>query len=212
MARSPQIWQQCRSLSVAIQYWRYTRTWLTFRTLAWCRSANCCVAYRERIFPCHRSSSPNRRIGNLELWPIGSHSPIPLRVEELVRLQKSNSGQVEILNDSTPTNAPKPSESQLCPRGKQKGEALPHAVAERINLACISVSLALLDVDEYSIHQEGQKYLRTFVHHIPWREAPRPGWLGCCTHCWVSLDVGSTIQTFCYIETRICVWCLTCKA
>jgi hypothetical protein len=24
-------------------------------------------------------------------------------------------------------------------------------------------------------------------------EAPRPGWLGCCTHCQVTLDVGLTI-------------------
>ena len=35
---------------------------------------------------------------------------------------------------------------------------LPHAEAERINLVHISVSLALLDVDECSIHQEGQKF------------------------------------------------------
>jgi hypothetical protein len=73
-------------------------------------------------------------------------------------------------------------ESGSCPLGRPIGEELPHAVDGRIHLACLSVSLALLDVDECSIHQEGQQCLRTFVHHIPWREAPRPGWLGCCTH------------------------------
>ena len=42
------------------------------------------------------------------------------------------------------------------------------------------------------------KVLCTFVHHIPWREAPQPGWLGCCAHCWVTLDVDFTIYMGCY--------------
>ncbi len=38
------------------------------------------------------------------------------------------------------------------------------------------------------------KVLCTFVHHIPSREAPRPGWLGCRTHSRVTLDIDFSIH------------------
>jgi hypothetical protein len=74
-------------------------------------------------------------------------------------------------------------EVQPCLPYKPKDPGFLHDGAEPVGLAYIFVSIVLLDVDEYSVHREGQKVLCTFVHHIPWREAPRPGWLGCCTHC-----------------------------
>ena len=90
------------------------------------------------------------------------------------------------------------SKCQPCLPYKSKDPGFLHDGAEPEGLAYKSVSIVLLDVDEYSVHREGQKILCTFVHHIPWREAPRPGWLGCCTHCWVTLDVEFTLYMGCY--------------
>ena len=109
-------------------------------------------------------------------------SPIPHHSWEPALFQKPISVQVQLLNDLIPAIGTQTAEFRSCLLYKPRDQAPLRAGASHKYLAYISASLFLLDVDEYSIHQEGQKALCTLVHHIPWREAPRPGWLGCCTH------------------------------
>jgi len=205
IATSLQIWHAWRSFSVAIQYWRYRMTWLIFCALTWERCASCCVLCTNPDFPSHQDSCQNHKPHIFEIQPVDLCSPIPHHSLGPALSRKLISVQVQLLNDLMPAIAIQSAEFWSCLPYRPRDQVPLHVGASHKYLACISVSLFLLDVDECSIHQEGQKCLCTFVHHIPWREAPRPGWLGCCTHCWVTLDVELTIYQACRLDTSLVI-------